>query len=133
MFIFLGFTFTDAVELERIRSNDLCQGSSSLKPRPHSVSILDFGAVGDGKTLNTVAFQNAIFYLKSFADKGGAQLYVPAGRWLTKSFTLTSNLTLFIENGATIIASQVRSVDFFFLFVPVMNAKLSQLFLEFMK
>ncbi|ESW17177.1 hypothetical protein PHAVU_007G217500 [Phaseolus vulgaris] len=77
-----------------------------LNPRPHSVSILEFGAVGDGKTLNTVAFQNAVFYVKSFADKGGAQLYVPSGRWLTGSFNLTSHLTLFLERGATIIASQ---------------------------
>ncbi|QCD98256.1 probable polygalacturonase [Vigna unguiculata] len=79
---------------------------NALNARPHSVSILEFGAVGDGITLNTVAFQNAIFYLKSFADKGGAQLYVPSGTWLTGSFNLTSHLTLFLERGATIIASQ---------------------------
>ncbi|KAL6193703.1 hypothetical protein ACLB2K_034787 [Fragaria x ananassa] len=48
----------------------MLSNSVQLKPRPHSVSILEFGAVGDGKTLNTLAFQNAIFYLKSFADKG---------------------------------------------------------------
>ncbi|KAJ6319030.1 hypothetical protein OIU76_014385 [Salix suchowensis] len=60
-------------------------------------SILEFGAVGDGKTLNTLAFQNAIFYLKSFTNKGGAQLYVPPGKWLTGSFSLTSHLTLFLE------------------------------------
>lgn len=82
-----------------------------LDPRPHSVSITEFGAVGDGKTLNTVAFQNAIFYLKSFADKGGAQLYVPPGRWLTGSFNLTSHLTLFLERGATVLASQVKFAD----------------------
>ncbi|KAJ7977613.1 Pectin lyase-like superfamily protein [Quillaja saponaria] len=81
----------------------------ALEARPHSVSILEFGAVGDGKTLNTVAFQNAIFYLKSFTDKGGAQLYVPSGRWLTGSFNLTSHLTLFLERGATIIGSQYYS------------------------
>lgn len=81
----------------------------ALDARPHSVSILEFGAVRDGITLNTVAFKNAIFYLKSFADKGGAQLYVPSGRWLTGSFNLTSHLTLFLERGATIIASQVLS------------------------
>ena len=79
----------------------------TLDPRPHSVSILEFGAVGDGKTLNTIAFQNAIFYLKSFADKGGAQLYVPPGKWLTGSFNLTSHLTLFLEKGAVIIGTQV--------------------------
>ncbi|XP_077218988.1 pectin lyase-like superfamily protein [Tasmannia lanceolata] len=81
----------------------------SLSPRPHSVSILEFGAVGDGKTLNTVAFQNAIFYLKSFADKGGAQLYVPPGKWLTGSFNLTSHLTLFLERDAVILGSQESS------------------------
>ncbi|KAJ1395320.1 Pectin lyase fold/virulence factor [Sesbania bispinosa] len=83
-----------------------CEFNPALKPRPHSVSILEFGAVGDGKTLNTIAFQNAIFYLKSFADKGGAQLYVPQGTWLTQSFNLTSHLTLFLEKGAVIIGSQ---------------------------
>ncbi|KAK7277784.1 hypothetical protein RJT34_22801 [Clitoria ternatea] len=90
-----------------LEGNDrgLCK-QNALHPRPHSVSILEFGAVGDGKTLNTVAFQNAIFYAKSFADKGGAQLYVPSGRWLTGSLNLTSHLTLFLESGATIIASQ---------------------------
>ncbi|AEE74456.1 putative glycoside hydrolase, family 28, pectin lyase/virulence factor [Arabidopsis thaliana] len=81
-------------------------GRRSLSTRPHSVSITDFGAVGDGKTLNTLAFQNAVFYLMSFADKGGAQLYVPPGHWLTGSFSLTSHLTLFLENGAVIVASQ---------------------------
>jgi len=75
--------------------------------RPHSVTITEFGAVGDGKTINTVPFQNAVFYLRSFADKGGAQLYVPKGRWLTGSFNLTSHLTLFLENGAVIVGTQV--------------------------
>ncbi|KVI12531.1 Pectin lyase fold [Cynara cardunculus var. scolymus] len=79
-----------------------CNIDRHLIPRPHSVSILEFGAVADGKTVNTVAFQNAIFYLKSFTDKGGAQLYVPSGKWLTGSFNLTSHLTLFLEKDADI-------------------------------
>lgn len=84
-----------------------CKYKRGLAPRPHSVSILEFGAVGDGVTLNTLAFQNAVFYLRSFADKGGAQLYVPKGRWLTGSFNLTSHLTLFLEKDAVILGSQV--------------------------
>ncbi|KAL0420075.1 UNVERIFIED_CONTAM: putative polygalacturonase [Sesamum radiatum] len=84
----------------------VCKSNWPLTPRPHSVSVTEFGAVGDGKTLNTVAFQNAIFYLKSFVDKGGAQLYVPAGRWLTGCITLTSHLTLFLEKDAVILGSQ---------------------------
>ncbi|XP_015899940.1 probable polygalacturonase [Ziziphus jujuba] len=98
---------TNAIHLNGEEGDGQCNYVNlTLEPRPHSVSILEFGAVGDGKTLNTLAFQNAIFYLKSFADKGGAQLYVPPGRWLTASFNLTSHLTLFLEKGATILGSQ---------------------------
>ncbi|KAL3679523.1 hypothetical protein R1sor_022479 [Riccia sorocarpa] len=84
----------------------ICEHNGFQKARPHTVSILEFGAVGDGKTLNTHAFENAIFYLRSFADKGGAQLYVPPGQWLTGSFSLTSHLTLFIDQGAVILGTQ---------------------------
>lgn len=95
-----------AIRIDAEESSGVCDFKPGLKPRPHSVSILEFGAVGDGKTLNTLAFQNAIFYLKSFTDKGGAQLYVPPGKWLTGSFSLTSHLTLFLEKGAVILGSQ---------------------------
>lgn len=103
----LLLALSNEVRVNGERGDRQCGFNPSLKPRPHSVSILEFGAVGDGKTLNTIAFQNAIFYLKSFADKGGAQLYVPPGTWLTQSFNLTSHLTLFLEKGAVIIGSQV--------------------------
>ncbi|XP_010442381.1 PREDICTED: probable polygalacturonase isoform X2 [Camelina sativa] len=76
------------------------------KMREHIMRITEFGAVGDGKTLNTLAFQNAVFSLKSYADKGGAQLFVPPGRWLTGSFNLTSHITLFLDKDAVILASQ---------------------------
>ena len=87
-------------------SNTLCQQTNE-EVRPHSVSITEFGAVGDGVTLNTKAFQNAIFYLNSFADKGGAKLFVPAGRWLTGSFDLISHLTLWLDKDAVILGSTV--------------------------
>lgn len=98
--------YGNRIEYAGPQFNRQCQFIQPPKPRPHSVSVLEFGAVGDGKVLNTLAFQNAIFYLKSFADKGGAQLYVPAGRWLTSSISLTSHLTLFLEKGASILGSQ---------------------------
>uniref|UniRef100_A0A5B6YL64 Putative Pectin lyase-like superfamily protein n=1 Tax=Davidia involucrata TaxID=16924 RepID=A0A5B6YL64_DAVIN len=104
--LLLLLAVSNAVELNGRGSEGQCEYKPILEPRPHSVSILEFGAVGDGKTLNTIAFQNAIFYLKSFADKGGAQLYVPLGRWLTGSFNLTSHLTLFLASGAVILGSQ---------------------------
>ncbi|XP_031377173.1 probable polygalacturonase isoform X3 [Punica granatum] len=105
--LLLLLALSNAIEASGEESDGgLCDYKVALDPRPHSVSITEFGAVGDGKTLNTIAFQNAIFYLKSFADKGGAQLYVPPGRWLTGSFNLTSHLTLFLEKGAVVLGSQ---------------------------
>ncbi|KAI4349697.1 hypothetical protein L6164_010259 [Bauhinia variegata] len=103
--VLLLLALSTALESKGEENGGSCE-YKTLDARPHSVSILEFGAVGDGKTLNTVAFQNAVFYLMSFADKGAAQLYVPSGRWLTGSFTLTSHLTLFLEKGATIIGSR---------------------------
>jgi len=88
-------------------SSSCCNQINLNEVRPHSVSITEFGAVGDGITLNTKAFQNAIFYLNSFADKGGAKLFVPAGRWLTGSFDLISHLTLWLDNDAVILGSTV--------------------------
>ena len=105
--LLLLLPLSNAVELDVRGTERQCDYKPKLQPRPHSVSILEFGAVGNGKTLNTIAFQNAIFYLKSFADKGGAQLYVPPGKWLTGSFNLTSHLTLFLARGAVILGSQV--------------------------
>ncbi|KAF6139610.1 hypothetical protein GIB67_033614 [Kingdonia uniflora] len=69
------------------------------------VSIIDFGGVGDGVTSNTMAFRYAIDHLKRFQG-GETQLSVPRGRWLTGSFNLTSNFTLFLEHGAVILGSQ---------------------------
>ncbi|GFY91290.1 pectin lyase-like superfamily protein [Actinidia rufa] len=70
------------------------------------MSISDFGGVGDGATPNTAAFRRAVKHLEGFGERGGAQLNVPKGRWVTGSFNLTSNFTLFLEEGAVILGSQ---------------------------
>lgn len=80
---------------------------SAISCRGHSASIQDFGGVGDGATLNTAAFQQAVDHLSQFASDGGAQLFVPAGKWLTGSFNLTSHFTLFLHRDAVLLASQV--------------------------
>lgn len=76
--------------------------------RKHSVSITDFGGVGDGVTVNTEPFRNAVAHLAKFSRDGGGQLYVPPGRWLTGPFNLTSAFTLYLHRDAVILASQVR-------------------------
>lgn len=79
----------------------------AINCRAHTASITEFGGVGDGVTSNTKAFQAAVERLGQYANDGGAQLYVPAGRWLTGSFNLTSHFTLFLHQDAVLLASQV--------------------------
>ena len=94
-------------------------GHVALLPRRKVVmSITDFGGVGDGKTSNTETFRKAIRYMQGFGDKGGSQLNVPKGKWLTGSFNLTSNFTLFLQHGALILGSQACQI-FFKIFLTV--------------
>jgi hypothetical protein len=75
--------------------------------RAQSVSIAEFGGVGDGTTVNTEAFRKAIDHLSGFSETGGGQLYIPPGRWLTGSFNLTDHFTLYLHKEAVILGSQV--------------------------
>ncbi|XAR73153.1 hypothetical protein NMG60_11007024 [Bertholletia excelsa] len=84
-----------------------CAGFFTEGPaRKVVMSITDFGGIGDGTTSNTAAFRRAIQHLQNYEERGGAQLNVPRGKWLTGSFNLTSNFTLFLEKGAVILGSQ---------------------------
>ncbi|URD82042.1 Glycosyl hydrolases family 28, partial [Musa troglodytarum] len=74
--------------------------------RAHVASLTDFGGVGDGVTSNTAAFAAAVANLSKVAYDGGAMLVVPAGRWLTGPFSLTSHFTLFLDHDAVILATQ---------------------------
>ncbi|CAD5324726.1 unnamed protein product [Arabidopsis thaliana] len=76
------------------------------KLRPVVFNLTDFGAVGDGVTINTEAFEKAIYKISKLAKKGGGQLNVPPGRWLTAPFNLTSYMTLFLSENAEILALQ---------------------------
>ena len=66
------------------------------------VCLTDFGAVGDGVTLNTEAFARAI---DALAEQGGGHLDVPAGIWLTGPITLRSNIDLHLTQNAVILFS----------------------------
>src|SRR5688572_24047797 len=54
-------------------------------------NIRDFGAKGDGKTLDTIAIQKAIDACNK--DQGGTVL-VPAGKFVCGTIELKSNVTL---------------------------------------
>lgn len=65
-------------------------------------SITDFGAMGDGKTLNTEAFAKAIDHAY---QQGGGKVIVPAGIWLTGPIELRSGIELHLEQNALITFS----------------------------
>jgi polygalacturonase len=72
---------------------------------PPVYDLREFGAVGDGRAVNTAAFEAAV---AAIAERGGGRLTVPVGRWLTAPFNLTSRMTLFLAAGAEILGIQVR-------------------------
>ncbi|XP_071697108.1 probable polygalacturonase [Rutidosis leptorrhynchoides] len=86
-----------------------CSGMVPMVYRSDKISISDFGAVGDGTTLNTKAFREAIYRIEHLRRRGGTLLYIPSGVYLTESFNLTSRMTLYLANGAVIKASQDTS------------------------
>lgn len=67
-----------------------------------SLNIKSFGATGDGSTLNSTFIQRAI---DSCSSAGGGKVIVPAGRFLTGTIALKSNVTLVLEPGAVILGS----------------------------
>lgn len=67
-----------------------------------SVLITDFGAVSDGQTLNTKAFQEAI---EAAGNSGGGRVIIPRGMWVTGPIILKSNIELHAEKGALVIFS----------------------------
>jgi hypothetical protein len=69
---------------------------------PSAKSILDYGAVADGKTLNTKAIQRAI---DDAFKAGGGLVYVPPGRFLIGGLELKSRVTLYLEAGSVLLGS----------------------------
>ena len=64
--------------------------------------VANFGAVNDGKILNTQAIQKAI---DEASQNGGGLVVFPKGKYLTGSIILKSEVTLYLENGAVILGS----------------------------
>jgi polygalacturonase len=63
----------------------------------YEVNIVEFGAIGNGKIMNTKAINDAI---KKCSQKGGGTVLIPAGMWLTGPITLRSNVKLHLEEQA---------------------------------
>ena len=64
---------------------------------PKQINVLDFGAAGDGKTMNTAALQKAID-----ACGAGCEVVIPAGVYMTGGLRLHSDMSLYLEDGAVL-------------------------------
>ena len=71
-------------------------------PVPRIFSVLDYGAAGDGTTLDTAAINQAI---AACAGNSGGQVLFPPGRYLSGTVHLTNGLTLFLAAGATLVGT----------------------------
>ena len=65
-------------------------------------NVRDYGAKGDGKTLDHTAINKAI---ETAVADGGGQVYLPAGTYLCGSIHMKSNIDLHLAAGAKILAA----------------------------
>ena len=64
-------------------------------------NVRNYGAKGDGKTLDSPAINRAI---EAASAAGGGTVYFPAGVYASYSIRLRSRITLYLDQGATILA-----------------------------
>ena len=81
-------------------SAGLCLAASAPPARVFDVKA--FGATGDGKTLDTDAINKAI---ETASAAGGGTVYFPAGTFASYSVRLKSNIALYLDAGATLLAA----------------------------
>jgi Pectate lyase superfamily protein len=77
-------------------------------PVSAAFDVRDYGAVGDGKTLDTKAIQVAV---DACADAGGGAVLIAGGTFLSGTIDLRDNVTLHLQAGAVLLAS-TRQEDF---------------------
>ncbi len=77
----------------------LILSDASLSAQSLFYDVRDYGAKGDGKTLDTDAVNETI---QAASNCGGGTVILPAGTYICGSIRLRSNITLRLEAGATI-------------------------------
>ncbi len=76
---------------------------NSIQAAPDAVfNVKTFGAKGDSNTLDSEAINNTI---AAAVKAGGGTVYFPAGTYLSFSIRLQSHISLYLDQGATILAA----------------------------
>ncbi|MET4082733.1 polygalacturonase [Pedobacter sp. UYP30] len=73
----------------------------SAKNAPY-YNVKDYGAKGDGKTLDNGSINKAI---DAAAKNGGGTVYLPAGTYLSGSIHIKSNINLFLDAGCILLGA----------------------------
>jgi polygalacturonase len=69
-------------------------------------NVLDYGARGDDKTNNTKAINAAI---EAAVRNGGGTVYFPAGKFLSFTIRMKSNISLYLDQGSMLIGDNERN------------------------
>jgi polygalacturonase len=77
-------------------------GTSGTSSNTGIFNVRSYGAAGDGHAIDGPAINRAI---DAASDAGGGTVYFPAGLYATYSIHLKSHVSLYLEQGATILAA----------------------------
>src|SRR5204863_7286589 len=85
--------------------------AATQQQQSHASETFDaraYGAKGDGKAIDTAAINKAIDAANA---AGGGTVHFPAGTYLSVSIHLKSNVSLYLDHGATIRAAKPASAE----------------------
>lgn len=94
-----------AMTLPAMTSHGEAASADMLEPparSPLCYDVVDFGAVGDAKTLCTAGIQKAV---DACAKAGGGRVVFPTGKYLTGPIFLKSNIHVEVPAGAVVLGS----------------------------
>jgi polygalacturonase len=74
----------------------------SLVVKAADIDVTKYGAVADGKTINTIAIQKAI---DECSKQGGGKVIFPAGTWVSGTILLKDDVHLFLHLEAILLGS----------------------------
>jgi polygalacturonase len=84
----------------------LCSTGQTTSNSSGFYNVKNAGAKGNGQDLDTKYINASI---EEASKAGGGTVYFPAGNYLSGSIHLKSNITLYFDNGATLIAAPSES------------------------
>ncbi len=104
--ILIGLLLMPLVDAQVLENGDRKQQTTA--PTITVFNVRDYGATGNGTTMDTEALQKAI---DAAAQAGGGVVRFPPGRYLSGSLDLKSHITLNIEKNAVLLGS-TRKQDY---------------------